>query len=75
MMYAVANPGRGHKDLRRPTVHIKHGGNPRLKPTGIQIAIYYSPGPTAREHREHIHVETMQAFQVLSYKLQREKIV
>ena len=36
-----------------------HGDNLLLRPTGIQNAIKFLPGPTNREHRKLIGVETM----------------
>ena len=37
VIYVVANPVRGRKEVPRSTGHI-HGDNPLLRPTGIQIA-------------------------------------
>ena len=36
-----------------------HGSNPLLRPTGIQIATKFLPGPTNREHRKLIGIETI----------------
>ena len=36
-----------------------HGSNPLLRPTGIQIATKFLLGPTNREHRKLIGIETI----------------
>ena len=51
---SIANPAR-EKEIRRST----GDENPQLKPTGIQIATKRLPGPTNREHRELMGVNTM----------------
>ena len=44
-----------------------HGDSPLLKPTGIQIATKPLPGPTNREHRKRIGVETMSLGTIYSF--------
>ena len=56
-----ASPARGDEEVQKGT-NIKgsrHGDVSLLKPTGIQIATKFLPGPTTRKHRELIGVKTM----------------
>ena len=60
----VANPVRGHKEVPRSTGHIRHGDNPLLGPTGIQIgtksyATLQAMAPTNNNHEEVLSLQPM----------------
>ena len=49
-----------HRPIKGTKVNgLRHGDNPLLRPTGIQIATKFLPGPTNRERRKMIGIKTM----------------
>ena len=56
VLYTVADPGRGHKEVRKSTGHMMLTTRYSNQ---LQIATKSLPGPATRDHREVIRVKTM----------------